>query len=151
MIGLLGSAYPWVKAAHIVFVIFWMAGLFALPRYLVYHQEGLGDAAEEARWTKREASLRRMILTPSLIVTWTLGLLLAANTGLFDGGAGPGWLHAKLALVAGLSGYHGWAVGYARRLGQGSATLTGKQLRLVNEVPAFAIIAIVVLVVVRPF
>ncbi len=151
MTNLLGQSYLWVKAAHIVFVIFWMAGLFMLPRYLVYHQEGLGDAAEVARWTKREAVLRRMILTPSLLIVWILGLLLAANAGLFDGVPGLGWLHAKLLIVVALSGYHGWAIGYARKLGQGRASLSGRQLRLVNEVPALAAILIVILVVVKPF
>ncbi len=151
MIGFLGTAYLWVKAAHVVFVVFWMAGLFMLPRYLVYHQEGLGDPAEEARWVKREGVLRRMILTPSLVVVWVLGLALAANLGLFDGGAGLGWLHAKLLVVVLLSGYHGWAVGYARKLGRGTATLTGRQLRLINEVPALATVLIVILVIVRPF
>lgn len=151
MTNLLGGAYLWVKAAHVIFVIFWMAGLFMLPRYLVYHQEALGDAAEEARWQHREAVLRRMILTPSLVVVWVLGLLLAANVGLFDGTPGLGWLHVKLLVVVLLSGYHGWAVGYARRLATGQGRLTGKQLRLVNEVPALAAIVIVVLVIVRPF
>ena len=151
MIGFLGTAYPWIKAAHVVFVIFWMAGLFMLPRYLVYHQEGLGDAAEEARWIKREGVLRRMILTPALVIVWVLGLLLAANTGLFDGAAGLGWLHAKLAIVVLLSGYHGWAVGYGRKLAHGIASLPGRRLRLVNVVPALATVLIVVLVIVRPF
>lgn len=150
MTGWLGSAYLWVKAAHVVFVIFWMAGLFALPRYLVYHQEGLADPAEAARWQHREAVLRRMILTPSLVVTWVLGLALAANAGLVDGMPGLGWLHAKLFVVILLSGYHGWAVGYARTLAGGTATLSNRRLRLINEVPALAAILIVVLVIVRP-
>ena len=151
MTGFLGTAYLWIKAAHVVFVIFWMAGLFMLPRYLVYHQEGLGDANEEARWTKREGVLRRMILTPSLVIVWVLGLLLAAQRGLFDGVPGLGWLHAKLLVVVLLSGYHGWAVGYARKLSRGTSTLTGKQLRLINEVPALATVLIVILVIVQPF
>jgi putative membrane protein len=151
MSGFLGAAYPWVKAGHIVFVIFWMAGLFMLPRYLVHHQEGLGDPAEPPRWVRREALLRRMILTPAMVVVWGLGLLLAANVGLFDGGAGLGWLHAKLLFVVLLTGYHGWAVGYARKLAAGRPTLTPKQLRLVNEVPALFAAVIVVLAVVKPF
>ena len=113
MIGWLDAAYLWVKAAHIIFVIFWMAGLFLLPRYLVHHQEALGSP-QAAEWTKREELLRRMILTPSILVVWLLGLALAVNLGLFDGGEGLGWLHAKLLLVFGLSGYHGWAVGYSK-------------------------------------
>lgn len=151
MTGFLGDAYQWVKAAHLIFVIFWMAGLFMLPRYLVYYQEGLGDAAEEARWAKREGALRRMILTPSLVMVWVLGVALAVNLGLLEGAMGLGWLHAKLLLVLGLSGYHGWAVGYARKLGAGRAGLDGRRLRMINEVPALAVTLIVILVIVRPF
>lgn len=152
MTGWLGGAYDWVKAAHLIFVIFWMAGLFALPRYLVYHQEALaaGDAAEATTWIDREGKLRRIILTPAMIVVWVLGLALAVNLGLLDGAGGLGWLHAKIALVVLLSGYHGWAVGYARKLAAGRPTLSGKTLRLLNEMPAFATIAIVILVIVRP-
>jgi protoporphyrinogen IX oxidase len=150
MTGWLGGAYLWVKAAHVVVVIFWMAGLFILPRYLVHHQEALGTP-EAARWVEREAKLRRVIITPAMLAVWALGLGLAANLGLFEGQPGLGWLHAKLALVLLLSGYHGWAVGYARRLARGEARLTARSLRLVNEVPALFAILIVVLVVVRPF
>ena len=150
MTGFLGNAYLWVKAFHIVFVIFWMAGLFLLPRYLVHHQEALGTP-QAADWVKREAMLRRMILTPSMIIVWLLGLTLAANVGLFDGQPGLGWLHAKLLLVVLLSGYHGWAVGYAKKLAAGQGTLPTRTLRLLNEVPALAAVLIVVLAVVKPF
>ena len=147
----LGNAYLWVKAAHVVFVIFWMAGMFMLPRYLVYHQEAQPGSAETQVWIERENKLRSMILTPSMILVWVLGLMLAANAGMFSGVGGLGWLHAKLLLVVLLSGYHGWAVGYAKKLAAGRPTLTGKQLRMLNEVPAVMVALIVVLVVVRPF
>ena len=147
----LGNAYLWVKAAHVVFVIFWMAGMFMLPRYLVYHQEAQLGSAEAQIWIAREDKLRSMILTPSMILVWALGLMLAVNAGMFSGVGGLGWLHAKLLLVVLLSGYHGWAVGYAKKLAAGRPTLTGKQLRMLNEVPAVMVALIVVLVVVRPF
>ena len=149
--GFLGGAYDWVKAAHLVFVIFWMAGLYMLPRYLVYHQEGRGDPVEAARWVERETKLRRIILTPAMLAVWVLGLLLATNLGLFAGTPGLGWLHAKIALVLLLSGYHGWAVGYGKKLARGGATLPDRTLRMVNEVPALATVLIVVLVIVKPF
>ena len=151
MAGFLGATYDWVKAAHVIFVIFWMAGLFMLPRYLVYHQEGLGDPAEEARWIDREAKLRRIILTPAMIVVWVLGLALAFNAGIADGVPGLGWLHAKLSLVLLLSAYHGWAVGYAKKLARGQATVANRTLRMLNEVPAIGAVLIVVLVIVKPF
>ena len=146
---LLLSNYLWLKAAHVVFVIFWMAGLFQLPRYLVYHQEALtaGDTAEAASWIDREAKLRRIILTPSMIVVWVLGLVIATIGQHWS----AGWLHAKLLFVLLLSGYHGWAVGYAKKLGRGQRTLSGRTLRLLNEVPALAIVVIVLLVIVKPF
>ena len=152
MTGWLGGAYDWVKAAHLIFVIFWMAGLFALPRYLVYHQEALagGRSDEATTWIEREGKLRRIILTPAMIVVWVLGLALAVNIGLLDGAGGLGWLHAKLFVVLLLTGYHGWAVGYAKKLAAGRPTLSGKALRLINEAPAFATIAIVILVIVKP-
>lgn len=151
MIGWLGDAYPWVKAAHLIFVIFWMAGLFMLPRYLVYHQEALGNSAEEGRWVEREGKLRHIILTPAMIAVWVLGLSLALNDGIANGVPGLGWLHLKIALVVLLSGYHGWAVGYARKLATGHATVSGKTLRLLNEVPGVATVVIVILAIVKPF
>lgn len=149
--GFLSHATDWVKAAHVIFVVFWMAGLFMLPRYLVYHQEGLSDPAEAARWVEREGKLRRIILTPAVVAVWALGALLAANLGLFSGVPGLGWLHAKIALVFLLSGYHGWAIGYARKLAAGTPTLPNRTLRMINEVPALATVLIVSLVIVKPF
>lgn len=140
-------AYLWLKAGHIIFVIFWMAGLFMLPRYFVYHQEAAQDSPENAVWIDREAKLRKIILTPSLIVVWVLGLTLAFTTGAFS----QGWFHAKLLLVLLLSGYHGWLVSYGKKLARGERSLTGKKLRLLNEVPGVAAALIVVLAVVRPF
>ncbi len=139
--------YFWLKAGHVIFVIFWMAGLFMLPRYYVYHQEAERGSAEAERWVEREAKLRNIILTPSLIVVWVLGLALAVSTDAFS----QGWFHAKLLLVVALTGYHGWMVAYGKMLARGEEGLTGKQLRLANEVPGLAAALIVVLVIVKPF
>ena len=139
--------YYWLKAGHIVFVIFWMAGLFMLPRYFVYHQESEPGSPENARWIAREAKLLKIILWPSLVVVWVLGLALAITTGAFA----QGWFHAKLLLVLVLSAYHVWMAGYAASLARGERKLTGKRLRLVNEVPGIAAALIVVLVIVKPF
>ena len=149
MINQLAGAYLWLLAAHIVFVVFWMAGLFMLPRYLVYHQEALaaGRADEAADWVEREGKIRRIILTPAMVLVWLLGLTLATVGGHWP----EGWLHAKLLVVVLLTGYHGWVVGYGRKLALGRPTLTGRTLRLINEVPALALAVIVVLVVVKPF
>jgi putative membrane protein len=147
MQSVLAMTYLWLKAGHVIFVIFWMAGLFMLPRYLVYHQEAAPGSPEEALWESRERKLLKIILLPSIIVVWVLGILLATSQHLW----GEAWLHAKLALVLLLSGYHGWLAGYAKKLACGQRTLTGKQLRLLNEVPGVVAAVIVVLVIVRPF
>ncbi|MCB2077068.1 MAG: CopD family protein [Novosphingobium sp.] len=147
MLQVLSMTYLWLKAAHVIFVIFWMAGLFMLPRYFVYHQEAAADSPENALWIDREAKLRKIILTPSLIVVWVTGLLLAYTGGFFS----QGWLHGKLLIVLLLSGYHGWLVGYAKKLARGERTLTGKKLRLLNEVPGIAAALIVILVIVKPW
>ena len=139
--------FLWLKAGHIIFAIFWMAGLFMLPRYFVYHQEAEPVSPENALWIEREDRLRRIILTPSMIVTWVLGLATAWLAGAFV----LGWLHAKLVILLLLSGYHGFLVSYAKKLAQGERNLSGKQLRLLNEVPGIAAALIVVLAVVKPF
>lgn len=144
---MLGNAYLWVKAGHIIFVIFWMAGLFMMPRFFVYHQESAPGSDEEARWIEREDRLLRIILKPSIIVVWLFGLALALDTGAFE----QGWFHLKLAVVLLLSGYHGWMVSYAKKLKLGQRTLAGKTLRIVNEIPGIAAAAIVILAIVKPF
>jgi putative membrane protein len=145
--GWLGLAYPWVKAAHVTFVIFWMAGLFLLPRFYVYHQEAPVGSPEDRAWIEREARIRSIILTPAMIVVWVLGLMLAFNVDAWS----QGWFHAKLALVIALSGYQGWLGYYGKKLAQGQRTLSGKAVRMLNEVPGIAAAIIVVLVIVRPF
>lgn len=139
--------YLWLKAGHIIFVIFWMAGLFMLPRYFVYHQESAPGSPENALWIDRERKLLSIILWPSLIVVWMLGLALAMTTGAFS----QGWFHAKLALVLALTGYHFWLAGYASALKRGVQKLSGRKLRMLNEIPGIAAALVVVLVVVRPF
>ncbi|QIG78540.1 CopD family protein [Stakelama tenebrarum] len=148
MTGFLGGAYLWVKALHIIFVIFWMAGLFLLPRYLIHHQDALARPDEAAQWVDREKKLRGIILTPSLIIVWLSGLAIALSGGWFTG---QGWLHAKLLLVVLLSGFHGWAVAYSKKLAAGKSSLASRQLRMLNEVPGVAVVLIVILAVVRPF
>jgi putative membrane protein len=147
MQDVLAMTYYWLKAGHIIFVIFWMAGLFMLPRVFVYHQECPADSPENDKWIGRERRLIRIILNPSLAVVWALGLLLAWQTHAMA----YGWFHAKLLVVLLLTLYHFWLVLYAKQLARGERRLKGKTLRLLNEVPGVAAAIIVVLVVVKPF
>lgn len=139
--------YPWLKAAHIIFVIFWIAGLFLLPRYYIYHQEAVPGSDEERRWVERERKLRNIIITPSMILVWLLGISLAFVLDAWD----QTWLHVKLAFVIGLSAYHGYMVGYGKKLAKGERSVSGRALRMMNEVPGIVTAIIVVLVVVKPF
>ncbi len=147
MQDVLSVTYFWLKAGHIIFVVFWMAGLFMLPRLFVYHQECAPDSPENAQWIERETKLLKIILTPSIVVVWMLGIALAFSLDAWS----QHWLHAKLLLVLALSAYHGFLSGYAGKLAKGERRLSGKQLRLLNEVPGIAVALIVILVVVKPF
>ena len=145
--GFLGAAYLWVKAAHLTFVIFWMAGLFLLPRFYVYHHATTPGSAEDRQWIEREDRARTIILTPAMIIVWVLGLMLAVHLDAFH----QGWFVAKLVLVIGLSGYQGWITAYGRKLASGMRPLENRTLRIMNEIPGIAAAVIVVLVIVRPF
>jgi protoporphyrinogen IX oxidase len=146
-IGWLGAAYPWILAAHIIFVIFLMASLFMMPRYFVYHHQTERGSAEDRLWIERESRLRRIIMNPAISFVWVFGLMLAFHIGAFS----DGWFHAKLVLVLILSGYHGWCVGYAKKLARGERPMKEKTLRMLNEVPALIVTIVVILVIVRPF
>lgn len=146
-IGFLGNAYLWVKAAHVIFAIFLMAGLFMVPRFFIYHQECAVGSDEDRIWIEREDRLRRIILNPAIIILWILGVMLMLDTGAWT----SGWFQLKFLLVVGLSGYHGWMIGYAKKLSRGERPLTGKQLRMLNEVPGLVAVLVVILAVVRPF
>ena len=139
--------YAWIKAGHVIFVMFWVAGLFMLPRYYVYHQEAPAGSPEEKRWIDREKKLRSIIITPAMLLVWIFGLTLAWISGAWT----ETWLQLKLLLVVGLSAYHGWLIGYGRKLATGERSMSGKALRIANEVPGLATVLIVILVIVKPF
>lgn len=146
-LGFLGAAYLWVKAAHVTFVIFWIAGLFIVPRYYVHHQQATPGSAEDRAWIEREDRARTIILMPAMVITWILGLMLAVHLGVF----GQYWFSAKLLLVVALTGYQGWIGAYGKKLAGGHREQDDKRLRIMNEAPGILTALIVVLVIVRPF
>jgi putative membrane protein len=143
----LNSAYPWIKSFHIIFVIFWMAGLFMMPRFFAYHMQYDVDSEEDKRWQEREIRLLRIIMNPAMMIAWVLGLTLVVTIGLNNGG----WLHTKLLLVFLLTGFHMMLAKTCRRIANGERSHSEKYFRLINEVPALFIIVIVILVVAKPF
>ena len=136
-----------MKAAHLIFVIFWMAGLFMLPRFFVYHHAAAPGSAEDRAWVERERRLRSIIITPAMLLVWLFGLMLAIDQDLW----GVHWFQAKFLTVVLLSGYHGWMVGYGRKMASGHRARSDVALRWMNEVPGIATAVIVILVIVRPF
>ncbi|WP_086737668.1 CopD family protein [Erythrobacter colymbi] len=144
---LLSSIYLFLKSGHVIFMVFWMAGLFMLPRQCIYMLDHAPGSEGEAKWANRMGKLRNIILTPSLIIVWVLGLSLAYGGGWFT----SGWLHAKLTLVLAMTGYHGWLVGQTKKMARGERPLTEKQLRMIGEVPGLLLVLIVFLVYLKPF
>jgi putative membrane protein len=147
MEGYLGEFYLWTKALHIVFVIFWMAGMFMLPRYLAYHCQCEVGSDEDQKWIERERRLMRIIINPAMTVSWILGIMLVLNIGFSAGG----WLHAKLLLVVLLSGFHGMLSKHRKAFERGERPKDERYYRRINEVPALFIFAIVLLVVPKAF
>jgi putative membrane protein len=143
----LSLTYAWIKAGHVIFVVFWIAGLFMLPRYYIYHQESAPGSAEEKKWIERERKLRNIIITPAMILVWIFGLMLMWTLQAWT----MGWFQLKFLTVLLLSGYHGWVVAYGGKLARGERPVSGRALRMMNEIPGIAVILIVILVIVKPF
>ena len=140
-------AYEWIKAFHVMAVIAWMAGMLYLPRLMVYHAEAQVGSIQSETFKIMERRLLKGIINPSMIATWVLGLYLAWSAFGFKGG----WLHGKIALVLVLSGIHGYLVGRVRAFAEDRNDKPAGFYRILNEVPALLMAAIVILVIVKPF
>ena len=142
------TIYPFLKIGHVIFMVFWLAGLFMLPRQCIYMLDHAPGSEGEAKWAVRMGKLRKIILTPALIIVWVLGLAMAIAGNHF---VGMGWLHAKLALVLAMTGFHGWLVAQTKKMARGERPLTEARLRLLGELPGILLILIVALVYLKPF
>ena len=140
-------AYLWIKALHVIAVISWMAALLYLPRLFVYHCEAEQGSKQSETFKVMERRLLRFIATPAMLVAWVSGLWLAYQAGLFT----AGWLHAKLLAVVGLSALHGINAKWVKDFALDQNKRSGRFYRIANEVPTMLMIAIVVLVIVKPF
>jgi protoporphyrinogen IX oxidase len=140
--------YEWIKALHVIAVIAWMAGMLYLPRLFVYHCEAEAGSKQSETFKVMERRLLKAIINPAMIVTWLAGLYLAwAGHWLFT----SWWIYGKLVLVVVLSGVHGFFVRWVRDFAADRNQRSQKFYRLINEVPTVLMIAIVILVVVKPF
>jgi putative membrane protein len=139
--------YEWIKALHVIAVISWMAGMLYLPRLFVYHCEAETGSKQSETFKVMERRLLRAIINPAMIVTWLTGLYLVWAGHWYV----AGWLHVKFLLVLLLSGVHGFLARAVRDFAADRNQRSQKFYRIINEVPTGLMIAIVVLVVVKPF
>ncbi len=139
--------YLWIKALHIISLVCWFAGLFYLPRLFVYHATS-EDETSKQRFIIMERKLYRGIMGPSMIATLVFGAWLLY---LLPGYLSQGWLHAKLTFVVLLIGYHHMCGAQVKRFARGENTRSHVFYRWFNEVPVLFLLAIVILVVVKPF
>ena len=137
----------WLLALHVISFVFWLAGLYYLPRLFVYHADVPVGSRRDALLQQMERRLLRIIITPAEIATWFFGLLLLVGLGW----PVAGWLWMKLVLVLGLSGLKGFFGGQVRRFANGERPFGARTYRILNEVPPLLTIVIVFLAILRPF
>jgi len=145
----LRDAYPWIKSAHIISMVAWMAGLLYLPRLFVYHAMAPLASDRSETFKVMERRLQRGIMTPAMLATWGFGLALAATPGVVDWRMG--WIWAKIGLVVGLTSFHVMLGRWRNDFRVGRNRHPARFFRIVNELPTLALIAIVFVVVVKPF
>ncbi|SDD64378.1 CopD family protein [Ruegeria marina] len=148
MEDLLFVIYPWVKSLHIMAVISWMAGLFYLPRLFVYHVEKAGKVQDApVIFQEMEEKLIRVIMRPAMVVSWVCGLIMVVTPGIIDWGAV--WPWAKGVSVIGMTWFHHWLGLRRKDFLMGRNRLTGRQYRMMNEVPTLLMVVIVLAVIVK--
>lgn len=147
MTDLLATAYPWIKALHVMAVISWMAGLFYLPRLFVYHAErGQNGTEPAASLVIMEDKLLRLIMNPAMIVSWIAGLMLVMTPGIVD--FSTLWPWTKAAGVLAMTWFHMWLAGQRKALLAGHG-LSGRRYRMMNELPTLFMVIIVLSVIVK--
>ena len=143
------TLYPWLKAFHLIVVIFWMAGLLYLPRLFIYHSVAQAGGELEAKMEEAEAKLLRIIMNPAMMTAFSLGVILIAYNAMAGGVAL--WLWLKLALAFSLIGYHIFLAKTRKAFLNGGRPKSEKFFRSINEIPAVVTIVIVILAIVQPF
>jgi len=137
----------WIKALHVIAVIAWMAGMLYLPRLFVYHCEAPVGSPQSEMLKVMERRLLRIIIDPAMVATWVFGLTLALLTGAFH----EHWFQLKFLLVLAMSGLHGMFAATVKRFARDANSRPQHFYRIINEVPMLLVIAIVILVIVKPF
>ena len=145
----MSDPYLWIKAFHIIAVIFWMAGLLYLPRLYVYHSQAVIGGEMDTALKIQERNLLHIIMNPAMIVSFLLGLVLIGYR--LEAMTGSFWLPLKLIMVFGLVGFHGFLAGQRKKFERGERPRSERFFRMINEIPSIAAIFIVILAIVEPF
>jgi len=140
------TVHLWVKALHVIAVISWMAGLLYLPRLFVYHV-GVGPGPQSELFKTMERRLLRFIMIPAMLTAWATGLYLAYDEGYFR----EHWFHGKLLAVVLMTVVHFYDGRLQKAFADDRNARSARFYRFYNEVPTLLMIAIVILVIVRPF
>ena len=144
--------YQWILAFHIVAVIAWMAGMLYLPRLFVYHCAAEPGSVQSETFKLMERRLLRGIINPAMIVTIVLGVWLGwLGPDSHYGWFAAGWLQAKVALVLAMTAMHGLLARWMKAFGRDQNRNSAKFYRIINEIPTILMIAMVLLVVLKPF
>lgn len=138
----------WYKAIHVICVISWMAAMFYMPRLFVYHTRAKVGSEMDKIFQQMEYKLLKVIMTPSMILTYIFGLLIAYIYGFVALGI---WFHIKMTAVLGLTIFHGILAKWRKDFSNGTNKHSEKFYRLINEIPPILMIIAVVMVIVKPF
>ena len=144
----ISTGYLWIKAAHVIAMVCWFAGLFYLPRLFIYHRAAT-DTVSRERFAVMESRLYRIIMNPAMIATLVFGIWALVET--WQAHRAAAWLWTKIALVILLIGYHHYCMRIMRTLAAGNPAHGDRFLRVFNEIPTAALIIVIVLAVVKPF
>ncbi len=139
--------YRWILAFHIISVIAWMAGMLYLPRLFVYHASAKAGSEQSETFKVMERRLLKAIMTPAMIATWLLGIVLVLQGGWL----GAAWFHIKIGLVLVMTVLHGLFSHWTHEFALDRNMRSPKFYRIANEIPTVLLIAIVILATVKPF
>ena len=140
--------FMWYKAIHVISVISWMEAMFYMPRLFVYHTRAEIGSDMDKTFQLMEHKLLKIIMTPSMILTYFFGILIAYIYGFVALGA---WFHIKMAAVIGLTIFHGLLAKWRKDFINGNNNHSEKFYRLMNEIPPILMIVAVIMVIVKPF
>ena len=147
--GFLADYYLWILAFHLISVMFWMAGMYYLPRLFVYHHEAYEQGEPVKTFVTMEHKLLKIIMNPAMIASWIFALLLMARPGFFE--IVTYWFWVKFVCVILMTGFHGFLAATRRKMAEGLMLRSGTFYRKINEIPPILTVIIVIMVIVKPF